>query len=108
MTHSRREKIEAMLADDPSDEFLRYSLAIELAREDRHDESLVLLQALMGESPPYLAAFFQAARQLVDQRNLPAAREALRQGIEVARAQGDHHAAGEMSEFLVSLGRESD
>ncbi len=37
---SRREKIEAMLADEPEDRFLRYSLALELAKEDRHEESL--------------------------------------------------------------------
>jgi len=34
---SRREKIEAMLADDPSDTFLRYSLAMELDKENEHD-----------------------------------------------------------------------
>ena len=30
---SRREKIEAMLAEDPGDTFLRYSLAMELDKE---------------------------------------------------------------------------
>ena len=29
---SRREQIEAMLADDPTDQFLRYSLAMELQK----------------------------------------------------------------------------
>ena len=37
---SRREKIEAMLADDPRDVFLRYSLAMELDKEGDHDASL--------------------------------------------------------------------
>ena len=37
---SRREKIEAMLADDPGDTFLRYSLAMELDKEGSHDASL--------------------------------------------------------------------
>ena len=32
------------------------------------------------------------------------ARDVLREGIEAARAAGDAHAAGEMSEFLASLG----
>ena len=34
---TRREKIEAMLADDPRDVFLRYSLAMELDKEGAHD-----------------------------------------------------------------------
>ena len=33
---SRREKIEAMLADEPGDSFLRYSLAMELDKEAAH------------------------------------------------------------------------
>ena len=33
---TRREKIEVMLADDPSDVFLRYSLALELEKEGQH------------------------------------------------------------------------
>ncbi len=62
---SRREKIEAMLADDPQDTFLRYSLAMELDKEGDHDTSLSRLAELTLDSPPYVPAFFMAAQQLV-------------------------------------------
>jgi thioredoxin-like negative regulator of GroEL len=101
---TRREKIEAMLADDPHDVFLRYSLAMELAKEGRVDESLQALRELATGDPPYVPAFFMAAQQLVERRDYEAARAALRTGIEAARAQHDAHAASEMSEFLASLG----
>ena len=101
---NRREKIEAMLADDPSDTFLRYSLAMELRSEGEHEKSLDQLDELMGEKPPCVPAFFMAGQQLVDLDRIDEARERLRNGIEQARAQGDSHAAGEMSEFLTSLG----
>ena len=101
---SRREKIEAMLADDPSDEFLRYSLAMELDKEGSHERSLVEFAALMTAAAPYVPAFFMAAQQLARLNRLDEARAALRDGIERARAAGDTHAAGEMSEFLASLG----
>ena len=39
MMSSRREKIEALLADDPNDSFLRYSLAMELDKEGQLDAS---------------------------------------------------------------------
>ena len=103
---SRREKIEAMLADDPDDQFLRYSLAMELDKEDRHDESLTRLDALTKDPTPYIAAFFMAGQQLVRLERLGEARRYLRDGIEEARRQGDAHAAGEMSELLASLGSE--
>lgn len=102
---SRRERIEQMLAAEPHDVFLRYSLAMELEKEGRHEESLALHRGLMTDQPPYVAAFFMAAQQLVKLERVAEARTALRDGIEAARAQGNAHAAGEMSEFLTGLGR---
>ena len=101
---TRREKIEAMLADDPHDSFLRYSLAMELEKESEHDRSLELLGELTKDASPYVPAFFMAAQQLAKLERVSEARSFLRDGIEAARAAGDAHAAGEMSEFLASLG----
>jgi predicted Zn-dependent protease len=101
---TRREKIEAMLAEDPQDTFLRYSLAMELARDNESEESLRRLRELAAETPPYVPAFFMAAQQLADLERFEEARGMLRDGIEAARAVGDAHAAGEMSQFLASLG----
>lgn len=101
---SRREKIEALLADDPSDQFLRYSLAMELDKEGAHEQSLEQFGSLMRDGVPYVPAFFMAAQQLVRLSRIAEARSALRDGIELARATGNSHAAGEMSEFLASLG----
>lgn len=102
---SRREKIEAMLADEPGDTFLRYSLAMELGKEGDHAASLAKFSELTHDDPPYVPAFFMAAQQLARLGRVSEAREFLRAGIESARAQGDAHAAGEMSEFLISLGQ---
>ena len=93
-----------MLVDDPQDTFLRYSLAMELDKEDRNDESLSRLDELTKDTPPYVPAFFMAGQQLVRLGRVSDARSYLRDGIEAARAQNDSHAAGEMSEFLASLG----
>ncbi|HEX4412118.1 MAG TPA: hypothetical protein VH107_00730 [Lacipirellulaceae bacterium] len=100
---SRREKIEAMLADDPADVFLRYSLATELDKEGDHDASLAKFAELRANSPPYVPAFFMSAQQLVRLDRIDDARSVLRSGIEAASQQGDGHAAGEMTEFLSSL-----
>lgn len=101
----RREKLEALLADDPTDPFLRYSLALELEKEGRHAESLELLQRLTSEDPPYVPAAFMAGQQLARLGRIEEARAVLRRGIDLARAAGNLHAAGEMSEFLASLGQ---
>ncbi|MDA0657670.1 MAG: hypothetical protein O2931_02675 [Planctomycetota bacterium] len=101
---SRRERIEEMLKDDPADIFLRYSLALEWQKEGEFVLSQAGLRDLMGGSPPYVPAFFMAAKFLAEQSEIEPARTVLRQGIEAARSQGDMHAAGEMSEFLATLG----
>jgi tetratricopeptide (TPR) repeat protein len=102
---SRRTKIEALLVDSPDDTFLRYGLALELDKEGEHDASLQELRRLMGGAPAYVPAFFMAGQQLARLERVEEARAALRDGIEQARTQGNAHAAGEMSEFLASLGR---
>jgi thioredoxin-like negative regulator of GroEL len=101
---SRREKIEAMLAEDPGDTFLRYSLAMELDKEGDHEASLSKFAELTRDKPPYVPAFFMAGQQLVRLGRVEEARAILREGVAAARCQGESHAEGEMSEFLASLG----
>jgi tetratricopeptide (TPR) repeat protein len=101
---SRREKIEAMLADDPGDVFLRYSLAMELDKEGDHEASLARFAELTREDPPYVPAFFMAAQQLARLGRINDARDIVRSGISAASEQGESHAASEMGEFLASLG----
>lgn len=104
MSASRRSKIEAMLADEPADQFLRYSLALELEKEAEHEASLNHLATLQRDPAPYVPSFFMAAQQLTRLGRIEDARGVLRAGIDEARRQGDAHAAAEMSEFLVGLG----
>ena len=108
MASPRRSKIEALLADEPNDQFLRYSLAMELEKDAEHDESLNHLASLQRDPAPYVPAFFMAAQQLTRLGRIEDARAVLRSGIAEARRQGNAHAAGEMSEFLAGLGRQGD
>ena len=101
---SRKEKILAMLADSPEDTFLRYSLAMELRSEADHEASLSKLAELISKKPPFVAAFFMSAQQLVQLGRIDEARTLLRDGIDQARQQDDAHAAAEMGELLTSLG----
>ena len=101
---TRREKIEAMLAAEPGDVFLRYSLALEFEKEEDHARSLAGLHELTCDATPYVPAFFMAAQQLARLQRGDEAREILQSGIRAAIEQGDNHAAREMSEFLASLG----
>jgi tetratricopeptide (TPR) repeat protein len=104
MTTSRREKIEALLKDEPGDVFLRYSLALELESAGEWEAGLEILEELARADPPYVPAYHMSARHLVKRGHIDDARRALREGIEAARSQGEAHAAAEMAELLSSLG----
>ncbi len=101
---SRREKIEAMLAEDPNDTFLRYALAMEYKSEGSPDVAAQKMTELTKDVPPHVPAFFMAGQYLAELGEVEQARTILRDGIEEARKQNDHHAAAEMSEFLQMLG----
>ncbi len=93
-----------MLADEPDDPFLRYSLAMELRKSEENEASLSILDSLCKDSKPYVPAFFMAGQQLADLNRVEEARNYLRRGIDQARSQNDLHAAAEMSELLSQLG----
>jgi predicted Zn-dependent protease len=105
---TRREKLEAMLAADPQDAFLRYGLSQELEKSGENERSLELLLGLTKDAKPYVAAFFMAGQQFAKLGRVNEARSVLRDGIEEARRQGNSHAAGEMAEFLTSLGQRGE
>ena len=104
MPASRREKIEALLANEPHDPFLRYGLAVEYDNEGRYDEALRVFVGLTADIPPHVASFFRGAQLLARLDRIDEARDWLRRGIDEARRQGESHAAGEMAELLASLG----
>ncbi|MFI4876834.1 MAG: tetratricopeptide repeat protein [Blastopirellula sp. JB062] len=102
---SRREQIEALLADDPDDSFLLYGLAMEYRKEGAHHEAIARFDQLVQQAPPYVPAFFMAGQMLAEAGRIDEARAWLRRGIEEANRQGNAHAAGEMAELLMTLGQ---
>lgn len=102
----RMDKIEAMLADDPDDAFLRYSLGMEHASAG-DDESAVRvfreLIALKPDDKDAVPAYHMAGQALNRLGREAEAAAVLRAGIAVARRVGDSHAAGEMDGLLATL-----
>lgn len=104
MTTTRREKLNAMLQDDPEDQTLRYMLALECEKAGDHVQSLQHFQALMEDRVPYVPSFLMAGQQLARLGRTDEARLAYQKGIDQARLQNNDHAAGEMTQFLLELG----
>lgn len=100
---SRREQIEAMLAEEPNDPELRYMLAMDHVSAGDDVGAARCFQELIAVAPNYAPAYHQGGRALQRLNRIADARALLLHGIPIAQGQGDAHAAGEMSELLQSL-----
>ena len=101
----RIEQIQQMLAAEPNDVFLNFSLAMALVREERYEDALAQFGRVLEIESTYVPAYMQKANVLVKMQRDQDAVQALRQGIETATSNGDHHAASEMREMLDLLMR---
>jgi predicted Zn-dependent protease len=100
----RRLMLEQSLADDPTDLFLRYGLAMQCLREGDVQEGRLGLLALIDDEPEtQVAAYQQLGQSYADGGESVAARSTWRTGIAKARAAGDAHAAAEMEQALAML-----
>jgi Flp pilus assembly protein TadD len=96
------EQLEALLADDPGDPFLRYGLAMEYVSAGDDATASDHLTRLASDSA-YVPAFLQAGQVLARLNRFAEACDVLRRGIAAARQQGDSHAEGEMAGLLSNL-----
>ena len=101
----RMQQIEAMLADEPDDEFLRYGLAMEHTGLGDDATAVAVLRELiaLNPEPPYVPAYLQAGQALMRLDKEADAAAMLRAGIAAATKTGNDHARGEMEGFLATL-----
>lgn len=96
--------LEQSLAEDPTDTFLRYGLAVQCLREGDVEEGRARLLALISDHPRgQVAAYQQLGQSYAESGEVEAATAILRAGIDRARDAADEHAAAEMEQLLGSL-----
>lgn len=100
---SRRQQLEAMLADTPDDAELRYMIAMEYVSAGDDAAAVRCFEELIKLTPDYPPAYHQAGRALQRLNRIADARAVLLKGIPIAQKSGDHHAVGEMQELLQYL-----
>src|SRR3954471_6521676 len=92
-----------LLQAEPEDAFIRYAVAMEYAKQGRHDEALGEFNELIRRNGDYVPAFFMAGRTCEQKGDVEEAKRFYRTGIEVAKRTGDQHAAGEIGNALMML-----
>src|SRR5271155_5819345 len=93
-----------ILAQQPSDAFARYGLAMAYAAEGDTATALAEFDRLLTKHPDYTAGYFMAAQTLVKASRTGEAQTRLDEGIASARRSGNQHALSEMQLLLDELG----
>jgi len=100
---SRLQQLQRMLADEPDDVFLNFSLAMELAKLGRSDEALGQFDRVIQLDPSNAAAYFQKANLLINLEQRDQAKAVLREGMAVAERAGDLHTRDRMAALLGAM-----
>ncbi len=96
MSTDRLSQLQAMLADEPGDPFLRYAIALEHKRAGRMEQAITDIEALLLEDPKYIACYHQLALLLADGGRVQEAAEACHAGALQCLVTGDVKARAEL------------
>ena len=96
--------LKEVLAENPSDAFARYGLAMEYSKAGQTEAALAEFHKLLELHPDYTAGYFMAAQTLAQAERKEEARRMLNDGIASALRTGNQHAQSEMEAMLAELG----
>jgi len=92
-----------VLAQNPTDAFARYGLAMEYSNSGEVERALEEFGRLLATHPDYTAGYFMAAQTLAKAERTEEARKMLVDGIASAKKTGNGHAQSEMEGMLAEL-----
>ena len=95
--------LKEILAQNPSDAFARYGLAMEYASQGDSDTALNEFQQLTNAHPDYTAGYQMSAQLLIKAGRNDEARQRLEAGVAAAHRTGNRLALNEMSAMLDEL-----
>ena len=95
--------LKEILAQNPTDAFARYGLAVEYSNSGAIDQALEEFGSLISAHPDYTAGYFMAAQTLAKAQRIEEAKRMLVDGIASARRTNNSHAQSEMTAMLDEL-----
>ncbi len=92
----RIEKIWAMLANQPGDNFLQHALALEQIKIGNEEEARVLFITILERDPSYIGSYYHLAKLLERIGDETGAIKIYEKGMAESKKAGDDHAFGEL------------
>jgi tetratricopeptide (TPR) repeat protein len=103
MSDYRIQQLKEFLREDPDDAFSAYALALEYLKMNDLPLALATLKELLERQPEYLAGYYQYGKALEALGKPDDAITAYKQGVSVAKMQGNKHTLAELQGALINL-----
>lgn len=100
--NKRTAYLKQLINEGKADSFARYAYALELKKEGDVDDALAAFESLRSNDPNYLPQYLIAGQMLLDCDRVEEAKAWLEPGLQIAKAQGDGKAAGEIEAALAN------
>lgn len=92
-----------MVAQNPTDAFARYGLAMECVNAGDLEQAVAEFHELLAHNPNYAAGYFHGGQTLEKLGKIEEARVIYSKGIEVTAITGDDHTRSELQTALSML-----
>ena len=100
--------IKDMLAQNPSDPFLQYAMALEYEKVAEPEKAIEHIRELLETTPDYLGAYYKLGKLYEERGEEEQAIEVYRKGRKLATEKKDAKTLGELTEALMLLDAEDD
>lgn len=103
MNNPRLDKLLTLFDEKNPDDFLLFALAKEYENGDDLDTALEYYQRLKTHNPEYVGLYYHLAKLYEQQELFEEALDIYKEGMAVAKTQGDQHALAELSNAKLNL-----
>jgi tetratricopeptide (TPR) repeat protein len=100
MSQERLDALNALLAQDPNNSFVRYGLAQALLSAGKLEQAAAAFQELIQRNPDYVAAYYHGGQTLEKLGRVEEARSMYEEGIPACTRTGDLHTKSEIQAAL--------
>ncbi len=97
-----------MLSENPKDSFLLFAIAKEYEGLGRHNDALDFFLNLKKENPDYVGLYYHLGKLYEQKEEIETAFFTYKEGMEIAKKQGDQHSLNELAAAKLNLGDDED
>jgi len=99
----RVEKLQAMLMENPADDFLEHALALEWIKLGEDEKARLLFAQILNRNPNYTGSYYHLGKLLERQGQQHRAAEVYIAGMQITKKLEEHRAFQELKSALEEL-----